>query len=258
MAARPLVLPDTFDGDKNYEEWMYHFENVAAVNGWDEDAKLLWLKVRLAGKAQTTYQKFTDDVKRSYAESKKALKARFEPESRKERYRAEFQTRRRKKEENWADFADGLKVLVDKAYSDLEEKAREQLAVNHYLTNVDQQQVAFSVKQRCPKTLDEAVSATMEMESYLIGTAARPSVTGMVDDLSTHEGSLTSAVVGTMERSHSTGFKEILTRLEEIEKRVKGQEERKDAATRRQSVVCWNCGRTGHISRTCRQLRRGQ
>ena len=48
-------------------------------------------------------------------------------------------------------------------------------------------------------------------------------------------------MVGTIERSHSTGFKEILTRLE---KRVKDQEERKDAPTRQQFVVCWNCGHT--------------
>ena len=39
--------------------------------------------------------------------------------------------------------------------------------MNHYLGQIEHTQVAFSVKLKRPKTLDEAVSATLEMESYL-------------------------------------------------------------------------------------------
>ena len=30
--TRPVVLPEIFDGTKNWDEWMFHFESVAAVN----------------------------------------------------------------------------------------------------------------------------------------------------------------------------------------------------------------------------------
>jgi hypothetical protein len=50
--ARPVVLPETFDGTKNWDDWYLHFENVAAVNGWDDAEKLKWLRVRLTGRAQ--------------------------------------------------------------------------------------------------------------------------------------------------------------------------------------------------------------
>ena len=40
------------------------------------------------------------------------------------------------------------------------------LALNAYLEQIDDTQISFSVKQKGPKTLDEAVSATLEMESY--------------------------------------------------------------------------------------------
>ena len=96
---------------------------------------------------------------------KKALQERFEPSCRKECYQAQFQTRKKKKEEGWADFADSLRMLVDKAYPDLE--AKEQLALNHFVSHIENSQVAFSVRQKCPKSVDEAVSATLEMETYM-------------------------------------------------------------------------------------------
>ena len=66
--------------------------------------------------------------------------------------------------EGWADFADELNSLADKAYPDLAEDARERLFINAYLM---QPQIAFSVRQKQPSTLDDAVTATLEMESYL-------------------------------------------------------------------------------------------
>ena len=32
----PLLLPDKFDGNRNYEDWVNHFECVSMINGWNE------------------------------------------------------------------------------------------------------------------------------------------------------------------------------------------------------------------------------
>ena len=40
--------------------------------------------------------------------------------------------------------------------------------MTRYLKQLDNWQVAFSDKQKRPKSVDEAVTATLEMESYLI------------------------------------------------------------------------------------------
>ena len=45
---------------------------------------------------------------------------------------------------------------------------KEQLALTHCLGQLDNPQISFNVKQKWPKTLGEAVSATMELESYLL------------------------------------------------------------------------------------------
>ena len=57
--------------------------------------------------------------------------------------------------------------MVDRAFPDLEEAAKETLALNQYLAQLGGTQIALSVRLQRPKILVEAVSFTVEMESYL-------------------------------------------------------------------------------------------
>ena len=79
-----------------WSQWICHFENIAAVNSWNEECKLLWLKVRLTERAQLAFQHLPENAQANYGEARKALKERFDPESRKNRYRTEFQMQRKK------------------------------------------------------------------------------------------------------------------------------------------------------------------
>ena len=70
------------------------------VNGWDEPirsvTKLLWLPVRLTGKAQTAWKRLAPEAKQDFQAAKDALQKRFEPESKRQLYVVEFQTRKRR------------------------------------------------------------------------------------------------------------------------------------------------------------------
>ena len=48
---------DAFTGEASVscDEWIGHFESVAKVNGWDDATCLLWLEVRMTGKAQNAW-----------------------------------------------------------------------------------------------------------------------------------------------------------------------------------------------------------
>ena len=109
----------------------------------------------------------SEEARATYADCKKALQERFEPGSKKELYLAEFQTRSKFATEGRAAFAEDLKVLVNKAFPQLQDDAKEQLTLIHYLGQLTDHQIAFSVWQNCPRNLDEAVSAMLELESYL-------------------------------------------------------------------------------------------
>ena len=141
----------------------------------------------------------------------KALKDKFEPEAMKEMYVAEFQVRKKARTRGWAEFANHLKLLADKAFPELENKAREYLALTQFTGQVDNPQVAFSVRQKRPTTLIEAVSATIEMESYL---KPKPSYMAQVEPEQSHADTAIAAVqlkqdtmMGVLEKYHGEAGK---------------------------------------------------
>ena len=82
---------------------------------------------------------------------------RFETTSKKELYRAEFHARRKRRTEDWASFAEDVKALAEQVFNDLKSDMREHLVLTHYLQQLENPQVDFSVKQKQPKNIDEAV-----------------------------------------------------------------------------------------------------
>ena len=168
QAKRSVITPEPFSGEQLWEDWIDQLESIAAINGWSDEQKLVWLKVRLTGRALLVYKKFSVTARSSFKNAVVALAEHFEPESRRDLYLAEFQSHCKKRTESWADFGEDLRVLVDKAYPMLEDDVRQQLALQRYLSQLCNDQVAFGVKQIKPKTIEAAVGATLELESYLV------------------------------------------------------------------------------------------
>ena len=167
--ARPPVIPELYTGEKSWDEWIDHFDSVAQVCGWDGANKLKWLRVRLTERAGTFFRRLPEETRADFDRATEALRRQFEPESKKELYRAELQARKKKRNEEWAIFGEDLKNLADKAYPALPLEARERFALNQYLSQLDNPQVAFSVKQTKPKTVDDAVTYVQHFRSYLLG-----------------------------------------------------------------------------------------
>ena len=255
MAERPIVLPDTFNGDGCWTEWKYHFTNVAQVNGWDDSAKTRWLRVRLMGKAQRAVRRIGDES--SYADTIKALDERFEPKNRRAHYQAELQARNKSTTEGWAEYGDVLRTLAERGFPEMPESAREKLALQVYLRQLHHPLVAFSVKQKEPATLDEAVTATIEMETYL---PTKPGPTVASYDLLEEEGKEQVTVAPVVVPPSKPAIEEKIDQtLEKIMARLDALEAtRPSKRTTNNSITCFICGRKGHISRHCRQSYRDQ
>lgn len=241
---RPLITPDAFSGDGNWDEWIEHFEGSAQVNGWDDATKLLWLRVRLTGRAQTAWKRLSTEAKSTYEGAKGALRKRFEPDSKRELYAAEFHSRKRRQTESWGDLADDLRILADRAFPELQDEAREKLSLDRYLSQIENSQIAFNVRQQRPKTLNDAVAHTLELESYLKEKppkVAAPVVPAEVAAVRTQQDTIVEMLRSLTER---------LDRLEA----GSSQPTRKPSTPSSNPggpIICRGCGQEGHYVRGC-------
>ena len=89
------MLLEVFSGEGDFDEWISHFESVSAVNGWTDNKNLLWIHVRLTGKAHVAYARLPHVTQQTYAAVKGALYERFEPDSKRKLCKVQFESRRK-------------------------------------------------------------------------------------------------------------------------------------------------------------------
>ena len=145
-------------------------------------------------------------------------------------------------------------LLASKAFPILQDEAREELALSRYLNQLSDPQVSFGVKQQCPKTIHEAVSCTIELESYLLTKSSNCNVRQVTEKEPEEE-----AAVAMIQSTQKEMMQKLVGRVEQLE--LTSQKSKQPAPRRSQAnrqmgaVVCYHCGQQGHVARGCPQLR---
>ena len=260
MASKPVILPETFSGDGNWEQWLLHFVDCASVNEWDDTKQLQFLRVRLTGRAQAVFHRLPQSEKDSFDEAVRALQAHFEPEGKRDLYLADFSTRSRRPVESWMEYAEELRWLAAKAYPELSTKAHEQLALTRFLSSITDAQTILLVKQKNPVSLTEAVTYTMQIESVMASTRQVPpnQEPATVPVLSTsHEDKLIDAMTKLSDKIDSMNIRQQTPRFTS---KFRSPRQTSTPQSPHKPVICYRCHQEGHFARGCatpRQYRKG-
>ena len=238
---KPCITPDRFDGSIPWRDYREHFEACASINGWNETEKARFLAACLKGSAQQILGDHKEPLE--FAELLKLLERRFGPGERAEVHLAELRGRNRKPKESLPELGQAIRRLTVLAYPKLSCEAQERLARMHFADAEPDKEIRLGIFRANPSTLDEAIRAAQEVESYMESERMR-------------YGGSRDRRVRTLESSKDPQGEEISL----LRKRVAELE----AASRRQpsrnstipynGIQCYNCGQRGHISRNCPAL----
>ena len=195
----------------------------------------------MIGKAQRTWERLaTKDVKLSYQTTVSSLCEQFEPSSNRDLYATKFQTPERNNGESWAGFADSLRTTADCAFPELDDKAKDRITLVRFLGSIDDPTVALSIRQRRPKTLNEASLHTLEIETILSLTPAAGANNLMTSPISFATANV-NFTVHEIQETVLQAINTLVTRVEELEQQVSyGPLQQQQS-----KVTCQRCGEIG-------------
>jgi hypothetical protein len=190
------------------------------------------LAARLQGAARNFYMSLTEYERRDFRALTSRLSDRFGNSSKHQcLWLNKLENRRRAKGESIASLADDLRQLAQKAYSDLDHRSQEKLALNQLYKLVSTEMKCRCMDHECI-TINEAVSVIERYESILENSS-----------------STIRSVENTTNSDLDSTLKRIENRLTKIETASFGR----GNLSRQPNRLCFGCNSPDHIWASCPQ-----
>ena len=260
---RMSMKPEPYDGSEDWEEYISHFEICAELGRWRENDKVLTLAAALRGPARTFYISLTTLEKRDYAVLIQRLGQRFGSTRQQNRWLSRLEMRKRKPGESIAALADDLRQMAQRAYTDLDARAQEVLALNQLYKSVPAEVKYQCTNQDC-KSVTDAVEIVERYEAILgDGTEKKKSAVRMTTENSQNDKAdvKNKAENGILQDN----LQDLTRRIAELENQKKFHSSKQTdvrvgsrpnyrqtiAKPGRRDVRCFLCEEPGHVCKNC-------
>lgn len=263
--ARPAVMPEAYDGSDDWLEYHQYYENCALVNGWPDAQKAQFLAVRLRGSAQRFYGTLPAARRANWQHVCADMAQRFAPAANVRMFKTQFQTRRRQPGEDLAKVADDLRRLVVRAYPQMPDHDREELVRDQFVEALTPVLLRLRLQENPPATVQAALETALYLERIwstsalssdlatgLPGHIPPQSLLVVATDRESRRLPATpvAAVAGPQTSALASAISALNDRLDRLDASAWDTRSESDRP-RPQSVICWNCGRQGHVQSQC-------
>ena len=238
---RHISLPSCFS-QGNFADWLERFEICAAANAWQEDTMALKLPTLLEGEALVAWLAIPGKTRGDYCATKQALKNALKPTE--FSAFAEFQSRKLRPGETVHMYAHHLKRLLDAAMPELDDDSKSKILFQQFVAGVPDECSRMLRANPDIVTLDAAVN-----RAKLLLTIAVEKPTSSVAAVTT-----SCPEVHALQNSVKYLTEQMSALMEKLQDHTIAAVQAPAPATA--PVRCYNCNRTGHLSRNCRQPRR--
>ena len=245
---RPALLPMTFDGQTAWQDFKVHFEMVADLNNWEDVQKATYLAVSLRGAAQEVLGNLPQIQRQNYDLLVQALTQRFAPSNQTELHKVQLKARSRRRDESLTELGQSIRRLTGLAYPDAHQELVEILAKDHFIDALQESEMRLRVQQARPKTLNEAVHAAVELETFQRAELQRQGGRRF-----------TRAVTEPKAKSDlQSQVYELAKAIENLTKMMNDRQGNKKYTPRypfrNSEVTCFNCSEKGHYRKDCPKL----
>ena len=132
-AERPAVMPGTFDGEGNLDEFLAHFDLCVLANRWTDREAGLYLGICLDGVARRQLLGGNPVSEEGYKTLREALVTRFQPPNQTAKYKALLRTRIRKDKESLQHLSEEVSRLSRLAYPTADASTVDTMAKDRFL-----------------------------------------------------------------------------------------------------------------------------
>ena len=185
-SKRYIIKPLKFDGSGSFETFFAHFCNSAEHNKWTEAEKLAWLKASLIKEAGQTLWDSSSEETNSFTKLTQLLKNRFGGSKQTDKFRMELRLRQRKTGESLSSLHQDIRRLMALAHPDVASSSREVIACDYYIDSLNDPDLALKVRERTPKTLDECLFVSQQLEAWSRDASRQRADKGQAQNNSKH------------------------------------------------------------------------